>query len=79
MSSSQDGLNLDPTSQGLHLRENMNKGVFVDGLVEVIDNPSEAYHVLISPFKFQSGVNLLCRFNFSDLTGIFPSGLWPFG
>lgn len=40
---------LDPTSQGLHLRENMNKGVFVDGLVEeVIDNPGDAYQVLIT-------------------------------
>ena len=34
------------SSQGLHLRENMNKGVFVDGLVEeVIDNPGDAYQV----------------------------------
>ncbi|CAL1541296.1 unnamed protein product [Lymnaea stagnalis] len=39
---------LDPASQGLHLRENMNKGVFVDGLIEqVICNPSDAYQVLI--------------------------------
>ncbi|CAG5115578.1 unnamed protein product, partial [Candidula unifasciata] len=39
---------LDPASQGLHLRENMNKGVFVDGLIEqVICSPSDAYQVLI--------------------------------
>ncbi|XP_035827625.1 kinesin-like protein KIF15 isoform X2 [Aplysia californica] len=39
---------LDPASQGLHLRENMNKGVFVDGLIEqVICNPGDAYQVLI--------------------------------
>ncbi|XP_055892985.1 kinesin-like protein KIF15 [Biomphalaria glabrata] len=39
---------LDTASQGLHLRENMNKGVFVDGLIEqVICNPSDAYQVLI--------------------------------
>ena len=38
------------------------------------------------PFKFPSIVYLFCRFNFSDsprfcrdLTGLFPSGLWPFG
>ena len=37
---------LDTASQGLHLRENMNKGVFVDGLIEqVICNPTDAYQV----------------------------------
>ncbi|GFN80030.1 kinesin-like protein kif15, partial [Plakobranchus ocellatus] len=39
---------LDTASQGLHLRENMNKGVFVDGLIEqVICNPTDAYQVLV--------------------------------
>ncbi|BFZ12897.1 hypothetical protein BsWGS_15935 [Bradybaena similaris] len=40
---------LDAASQGLHLRENMNKGVFVDGLIEqVICSPSDAYQALIT-------------------------------
>lgn len=39
---------LDTASQGLHLRENMNKGVFVDGLIEqVICSPTDAYQVLV--------------------------------
>nr|XP_054749605.1 kinesin-like protein KIF15 [Lytechinus pictus] len=38
---------LDPASMGLHLRENMKKGVFVDGLIErAVGSPSEAYGVL---------------------------------
>ncbi|XP_071509705.1 kinesin-like protein KIF15 [Diadema antillarum] len=38
---------LDPACMGLHLRENMKKGVFVDGLIErVVSSPSEAYDVL---------------------------------
>ncbi|KAI8752629.1 kinesin protein KIF15, partial [Biomphalaria glabrata] len=36
------------TSQGIRLRENMNKGVFVDGLIEqVICNPRDAYQLII--------------------------------
>nr|Q9GYZ0.1 RecName: Full=Kinesin-like protein KIF15; AltName: Full=Kinesin-related protein KRP180 [Strongylocentrotus purpuratus]AAG01844.1 kinesin-like protein KRP180 [Strongylocentrotus purpuratus] len=38
---------LDPASLGLHLRENMKKGVFVDGLIErAVASASEAYGVL---------------------------------
>ncbi|KAI8728405.1 kinesin protein KIF15, partial [Biomphalaria glabrata] len=39
---------LDTASQGICLRENMNKGVFVDGLIEqVICNPKDAYQLII--------------------------------
>ncbi|KAI8732910.1 kinesin protein KIF15 [Biomphalaria glabrata] len=39
---------LDTASQGIRLRENMNKGVFVDGLIEqVICNPRDAYQLII--------------------------------
>ncbi|KAI8730866.1 kinesin protein KIF15, partial [Biomphalaria glabrata] len=39
---------LDAASQGIHLRENINKGVFVDGLIEqVICNPRDAYQLII--------------------------------
>ena len=38
---------LDPAAANLQLRENMKKGVFVDGLVEqVVATPTEAYQVL---------------------------------
>ncbi|KAK3086386.1 hypothetical protein FSP39_017725 [Pinctada imbricata] len=40
---------LEPSSQSLNLRENMKKGVFVDGLVEIsVKNALEAYQVLNS-------------------------------
>ncbi|KAL5020979.1 hypothetical protein ScPMuIL_000134 [Solemya velum] len=40
---------LDPSTSGLHLRENMKKGVYVDGIVEQsVTNASEAYQVLNS-------------------------------
>ncbi|XP_067651660.1 kinesin-like protein KIF15 [Haliotis asinina] len=40
---------LDPSAEGLHLRENIKKGVFVDGLSEqAVASPSEAYGVLSS-------------------------------
>ncbi|XP_055889549.1 kinesin-like protein KIF15 isoform X2 [Biomphalaria glabrata] len=39
---------LDTASQGIRLRENMNKGVFVDGLIEqVICNSRDAYQLII--------------------------------
>nr|KAI8727563.1 kinesin-like protein KIF15 [Biomphalaria glabrata] len=39
---------LDTASQGIRLCENMNKGVFVDGLIEqVICNPRDAYQLII--------------------------------
>ncbi|KAK6959449.1 kinesin-like protein KIF15, partial [Biomphalaria glabrata] len=39
---------LDTASQGLRLRENMKKDVYVDGLIEqVICNPRDAYQLLI--------------------------------
>ncbi|PIK61792.1 Kinesin-like protein KIF15 [Apostichopus japonicus] len=38
---------LDPASAGLNLRENMKKGVFVDGIIEqTVNSPHEAYNVL---------------------------------
>jgi len=38
---------LDPASTGLHLRENMKHGVYVDGLSEVgVASAREAYQVL---------------------------------
>lgn len=38
---------LDPASSGLHLRENMKHGVYVDGLTETsISSAREAYQVL---------------------------------
>ncbi len=37
---------LDPASVGLHLRENIKRGVFVDGLIEEpVGTASEAYQV----------------------------------
>ncbi|XP_071091523.1 kinesin-like protein KIF15-B isoform X1 [Haliotis cracherodii] len=40
---------LDPSAEGLHLRENIKKGVFVDGISEqAVASPSEAYDVLSS-------------------------------
>ena len=37
---------LDPASKGLHIRENMKRGVFVDGLIEeAVANACEAYQV----------------------------------
>ena len=37
---------LDAASRGLHLRENIKKGVFVDGIIEhPVTNASEAYEV----------------------------------
>lgn len=40
---------LDPSSAGLHLRENIKKGVFVDGLAERdITTAKDAYNVLQS-------------------------------
>lgn len=37
---------LDPASAGLNLRENMKKGVFVDGIIEqTVNSPHEAYNV----------------------------------
>ena len=37
---------LDPAAANLQLRENIKKGVFVDGLMEhVVATPSEAYQV----------------------------------
>ncbi|XP_055900486.1 kinesin-like protein KIF15 [Biomphalaria glabrata] len=39
---------LDTASQGIRLCENMNKGVFIDGLIEqVICNPRDAYQLII--------------------------------
>ncbi|KAJ8041871.1 Kinesin-like protein KIF15 [Holothuria leucospilota] len=38
---------LDPASNGLNLRENIKKGVYVDGLIEqTVHSPHEAYNVL---------------------------------
>ena len=40
---------LDPAAANLQLRENIKKGVFVDGLVEqVVATPTEAYQVCVS-------------------------------
>ena len=37
---------LDPASAGLHLRENIKKGVFVDGLIEqTVASATDAYQV----------------------------------
>lgn len=37
---------LEPSNRGLHLRENMKKGVFVEGLVETaVTSAAEAYQV----------------------------------
>ena len=40
---------LDPSTQGLNLREDIKKGVFVDGLIEqTVLSASEAYQVLLT-------------------------------
>ena len=66
---------LEPSNRGLHLRENMKKGVFVEGLVETaVTSAAEAYQVcthfiliVISSAKFLFDFNIaihkLIKFN----------------
>jgi len=66
---------LEPSNRGLHLRENMKKGVFVEGLVETaVTSAAEAYqvcthfiYVLISivkcHFDFHIAIHKVMKFN----------------
>lgn len=51
---------LDPAAANLQLRENIKKGVFVEGLMEqVVTTPNEAYQVLKRCHSFSELTHLL--------------------